>query len=33
MPSASPPATPSGTATMIEDSVIMALSHWPKTAR
>ena len=33
MPSASPPATPKGTAMTIEASVIIALSHWPKTAR
>ena len=33
MPSSRPPATPSGTATRIEASVTIALSHWPKTAR
>ncbi len=33
MPTSSPAATPMGTAMMMEDSVIMALSHWPNTAR
>ena len=33
MPSAIPPMTPNGTAMMMEESVSMALSHWPKAAR
>ena len=32
MPRRSPPTIPSGTATRIEASVTIALSHWPKTA-
>ena len=33
MPIRRPPTMPSGTATTIEESVIMALSHWPKITR
>ena len=33
MPSAMPPTTPNGTAMMIEESVSIALCHWPKAAR
>ncbi len=33
IPNARPSATPMGTAMMIEESVTIALSHWPKTAR
>ena len=33
IPNKMPPATPSGTAMAIEASVVMALAHWPNTAR
>ena len=33
IPSAIPPITPNGTAITIDESVSIALAHWPKAAR